>query len=104
MERGAIMGKVMEMDYVYNVDELEFRKVTIEIDVEESGMILKLHPEYMFTVPDLENMLTGFQNDVLEHKHIKLATECKVVIYHGGQTYNAAIGEGTPLVKEIIPA
>jgi hypothetical protein len=96
------MAKYTEVDYVYNVDELEFRKVIVEVYVEDESIKLVLRPEMMFSsAAELENMLNGFQNDILSHRHIKLASECSVVIYHGGKTYNVEIADGPTLVKGI---
>jgi hypothetical protein len=96
------MAKYTEVEYVYNVDELEFRKVTVELYVEDEGIKLVLRPEQMFaSASELESMLLGFQNDILSHRHIKLASECSVVIYHGGKTYNVEIADGPTLVKGI---
>jgi hypothetical protein len=96
------MAKYTEVDYVYNVGELEFRKVTVELYVEDEGIKLVLRPEHMFaSAAELEGMLLGFQNDILSHRHIRLASECSVVIYHGGKTYNVELADGPTLVKGI---
>ncbi len=97
--------KFSETEYVYNWNEpFEFRKVKVETHIENDTVMLKLFPDYMITEDELEGMLKGFQADVLDKRHIKLASECNVVITHEGKNYNVEIS-GNPLaVKRIIPA
>jgi hypothetical protein len=103
MNMAAMTKSILTQEYVYEADVTgDFCNVMVSLDITEMEEIVTLKPQQNMTFAEVERVLLGFEEDVLNKMQMKLEGSYPARLEYKGKTFKIAFDD-THSVKGILP-
>jgi hypothetical protein len=99
----AKVKSILEQEFVYQADKTgDYCNVTVSLDITEMEEIVTLKPQQNMTLKEVEQVLKGFEADVLTKMQMKLEGSYPARLEYKGRVFKIAFDDSHN-VKGIVP-
>lgn len=99
----SVFRPILEQEYVYTNDGTgEYSVVRVSLDITEMEEIITIKPQQNMTLAEVERVLHGFEEDILQRMQMKLSGSYPARLDYKGKIFKIAFDHNHN-VKGIVP-